>query len=59
MSAADMNPTDLAAAANVSRMTIYRALNGRIVHSSVVAQLADALGVEPGDLFTKTRDGDM
>jgi DNA-binding Xre family transcriptional regulator len=47
---------DLADLSGVPVITISRAENGRGVHTTTVAKLAAALGVEPGELMTPLED---
>ena len=51
-----MPHTDLADKSGVTVLTISRAENGRGVHAETVAKLAGALGVNPGDLYTRPED---
>jgi len=46
-----MRQIDVAEAAGVAPLTIYRAEAGRLVSSATLASIAKALDVEPGDLM--------
>ncbi len=48
-----MAHTDLAAASGVSVTSISRCENGRGAQTQTVFALAKALGVDPGDLYTR------
>ncbi len=50
---AGFSQATLADAAGMSRLTVLRAENGRMINSVSVAKLAAALEVEPGALYTR------
>jgi transcriptional regulator with XRE-family HTH domain len=54
--AQDLRQAELAEISGVPVITISRAENGRIVQSSTLYKLADALGVDRGELMTPLED---